>query len=108
VKLGDKAESADQPDVVLARDSVAMYELQTDELVPADEVTEPGEFPEYGDFMETGKVKQSGETVDVWLEVPSALAKWLVENEIEIGDRFRIGAVRKADGRWEYTCYADV
>jgi len=105
MKLGDKAEAADQPDVVLAGDSVGMYELQTDELSPADDVSEPGEFPQYGDFMTAGKVRQSGEVSEVWLEVPASLAQWLVDHEIEIGDRFRVGAVGKSDGRWQYTCY---
>jgi len=108
MKISDKAERASGPDVVLAKNTVGVFELASDELIGADDITPEGEYPQYGDFVEAGRVKQSGEVSDVWLQVPADLSVWLTENEIAVGDRFRIGSARKVDGAWEYTCYADV
>lgn len=106
MKLGEKAEQAEQPDVKLARDSApGLYVLQTDELTEADEITAEGEFPQYGDFLEVGRPNAEGEAErSEFIECPAGLARWLVEEEIEIGDSFRVLDVWKDDGSWQYNC----
>mgnify|MGYP006287405629 CR=1 FL=1 len=99
MKLGDKAEET--PDVRLARDSSpGLYQFVTDELVNADVLTGEEQFPQYGDFLEVGR-PQSGATI--FIECPQALAAWLVENEVETDDWFRITSVQKVDRRWQYS-----
>lgn len=107
MKLGDKAEQSDRDEVRLARDSVGAYRLESDELVPAAEISDEDEFPKYGDFLATRELRQVSGQVEVGdkvlVEVPGALAKQLVAQEIEPGDAFRIQSVRKnAAGEWEY------
>ena len=100
MKLSDKAK--DRPDVRLARDSApGAYTLTTDELVAADDLTDEDEFPQFGDFLE---VEQPGAGRRVWIECPAALARWLVENGIDIGETFRIRSVQKIDNEWSYEC----
>jgi len=106
MKLGEKAEQAEQPDVSLARDSApGFYVLQTDELTQANEITAEDQFPQYGDFLEVG-VPNADRVVDrtEFIECPAGLAQWLVEEELEVGDSFRVLDVWKADGSWCYQC----
>jgi len=99
MKIQDKAETPTE-DIDLARYSAARaYKLLTDELVSADELTPEGEFPQYGDFLHVGT-----ESGTQWIECPRALAAWIVETGLSIGDGFRIRTVRKVDGEWEYKC----
>jgi len=99
MKIQDKAETPTE-DIDLARYSAARaYKLLTDELVPADELTPESEFPQYGDFLHVGT-----ESGTQWIECPRALAAWIVEAGLSIGDGFRIRTVRKVDGEWEYKC----
>jgi len=99
MKIQDKAETPTE-DIDLARYSAARaYKLLTDELVPADELTPDGEFPQYGDFLHVGT-----ETGTQWIECPRALAAWIVDAGLSVGDGFRIRTVSKVDGEWEYKC----
>lgn len=107
MKLGKKAEQSDRDEVRLARDSVGAYRMESDELVEADEISDKDEFPKFGDFLPTRELKQVGGEVQlgeqVLVEVPGALAKQLVEQNVEPGEGFRIQSVRKnAAGEWEY------
>lgn len=103
--LSDKA--TETPDVTLAGNLLeSAYELHEDdpELVPADDVTPEGEFPQYGDFMPVQEFSpydgtDRGET---YVEVPQALARWLVENEISADDRWKVVQSRKVDGEWQF------
>jgi hypothetical protein len=107
--LGDK--SADRPEVSLVRQSApGLYrlpeveELAEVELVAADDLTPEGDFPEYGEFLEvevTGGGENPRITGTEFVECPSALARWVVENG-EPGGWFRIRSVRKVDGAWQY------
>ena len=106
--LDEKAQAS--PDVDLARQSApGLYRLETDELVSADELTPKGEFPQYGDFLEVSRPAGTGEDArwreEVhYVECPQGLAAWLVEEEVGVGDPFRIQTVQKVDGNWEYGC----
>lgn len=105
--IHDKAEGS--PDVDLARQSApGAYVLLTEELTEADELTDEGEFPEYGDFLQVAKAKQSGDGIEEgperYIECPAALARWLVEAGVEVGQPFRVVSNRKVDGEWEYDC----
>ena len=109
MKIGDKAEASDQPDVKLARQSApGAYRLETDELKPADEVTPEGQFPEYGDFLKvakpTGGSNQFENHEEMFIECPADLARWLVEESVEIGEHFRVLDVWKDNGEWSYKC----
>jgi len=108
MKLGDKAKQADQPEISLARQSApGLYQLETDELIEADDLTEEGQFPQYGTFLKVMTSNGGREITfdkEEYIECPSALAKWLVDTEIEIGEFFRIQSVRKIDGNWQYDC----
>lgn len=104
MKLDDKA--SDSPDIDLVRQSApGAYRLLTDELVGADELTGDDEFPKYGDFLKVGRLRSGDEGPEVagerFIECPTALAKWLVEN-VDLDDDFRIQSVRKVDGEWQY------
>lgn len=107
MKIGDKAEASDAPDVYLPRDSIGLYKLKDDELHESDDITPEGEFPEYGDFLQV--VQATGGANPGWGEkayvsCPGDLAKKLVDMEIEPGDCFRIQSTRKtADGSWSYS-----
>lgn len=108
MKLGDKAEQSDREEVRLARDTIGAYRLESEDLVPADDISGEDEFPQYGDFLACRELRQVNGKVEigekVLVEVPGALAKELVEQEIGEGDGFRIQSVRKnAAGEWEYT-----
>lgn len=108
MKIGDKAQMADQDEIRLARDSMGLYKLESDQLVEADDLSPEGEFPEYGDFLEavttTGGANPSWNT-PVFVECPGNLAKQLVDmGLVEEGAAFRINSVRKnASGSWEYS-----
>lgn len=109
MKISDKAESADQPEVKLARQSApGVYRLDTDELEPADDLTGEDQFPQYGDFLKvghpTGGDNRFENHEEMYIECPADLARWLVEDEVEIGDHFRILDVWKDDGEWSYKC----
>lgn len=96
MNLEDKAEAS--PTVFLTGSlTESEYELLTKELVAADDLTEPGQFPEYGDFLEVEEYSPVDGTPRgiAFIECPSALARWLVDQELEIGDRFRVTAVDK-------------
>lgn len=103
MKIGDKAEQADQPDVLLVRDSApGLYRLETDELTDADELG-TDEFPRYGDFVECVDSRLE----KCYVEVPSALAQFLAA-QTEVGEWFRIVTVNKtAEGEWMYDCDGD-
>lgn len=107
MKLGDKAEQGEQREVRLARDSIGLYRLETEELTAADEISEEDEFPQYGDFLDcltsTGGPNPEF-NVEVWVECPSQLAQQLVSLEIEAGECFRIQSARKnGAGEWTYS-----
>lgn len=107
MKIGDKAERADQDEIRLARDSAGLYRLEDDELTAADELSAEDEFPKYGDFISckttTGGAEPSWNE-PVYVECPGSLAKIIVEMEISVGDSFRIQSTRKnAAGEWEYS-----
>jgi len=103
MKIGDKADAADEPDIHLVRDSApGLYRLETDELTAADDLGND-EFPRYGDFVECTDSRME----PCYVEVPGSLAKFLVENDIEPGQWFRIVSVSKtADGTWTYSADA--
>jgi len=107
MKIGDKAEASEAPDVYLPRDSVGLYRLESDELVDCDEITDEGQFPEYGDFIEVTQASGGanpgwGETA--YVSCPGDLAKKITDMEIEIGDCFRIqGSRKQANGNWTYS-----
>lgn len=108
MKIGDKAEASDAPDVYLPRDSIGLYRLESDELVDCDDITPDGEFPQYGDFLEVtqatgGATKGWGEIA--YVSCPGNLAKQLVDMSlIEEGATFRIQGARKtASGNWTYS-----
>lgn len=108
MKIGDKAEASDAPDVYLPRDSIGLYRLESDELEAADDITPEGEFPEYGDFMKvveaTGGANPSWAEQRAFVSCPGDLAKKIVEVGIEEGDAFRIESARKsASGNWVYS-----
>jgi hypothetical protein len=99
MKIADKA-NTDTQDIDLARYSAARaYKLLTDELVEADELTPEGEFPQFGDFLHVGTTAGTQ-----YIECPRALAAWIVDAGLSIGDGFRIRTVSKVDGEWEYQC----
>jgi len=103
MKIGDKAEQADQPNVLLVRDSApGLYRLETDELTNADDLG-TDEFPRYGDFVKCSDSRLE----ECYVEVPSALAQFL-DGTVEVGEWFRIVSVNKtADGEWTYSAEAD-
>jgi len=106
MKLGDKSERADRPEVRLPRDSVGIYTLQSLEYWAADEISDEGEFPKYGDFLKcrttTGGADPEWD-VEVFVSCPLGLEEELLEMEVEDGDTFRIQQVSKnADGEWQY------
>lgn len=108
MNLGDKAEQADSPEIRLAgQDQPGAYRLETEELEPADQVTDPGEFPEYGDFLKvshpTGGETPWADAEEMFLEVPGSFAKELVENEIGVGDKFRVRSVEKPGNAYKYS-----
>lgn len=108
MKISDKAE--DTPDIELARQSApGAYVLDGEELSPADDLTEEGQFPEYGDFLPVHRARATEDgwepTGDeMWIECPQDLAQFLVEQEVEPQDGFRIKDVKKVDGTWQYNC----
>lgn len=107
MKISDKAQET--PEIDLAKQSApGAYRLADDELVEADEITEEGQFPKFGDFLPVKALRQTENGVEtngeMYIECPQALAQWLVENEIEIGEDFRVISNRKVDRNWEYTC----
>lgn len=105
MKISEKAE--DTPDIDLVRQSApAVYRLESLELRNADDLTGPESFPEFGDFLSvvsTSGGDQPSWTDERWIECPSALAQFLVENNISDGDCFRIRSVTKVDGEWQYS-----
>jgi len=108
--LGDRA--TENVDVTLAGDLIeSEYQLPADveqladvELLEADKITGEGEFPQYGVFL---KVKERspydgqsrGET---HIEVPQALASWIVDGEAQPGDYFAVDRSRKKNGTWQF------
>lgn len=91
MNLEEKAEAS--PTVFLTGSLIESdYELLTKELVEADDLTEPGQFPEFGDFLEVEEYNPvDGNPRGIaYIECPSALARWLVEHEVAVGDRFRV------------------
>jgi len=101
--LNDKARS--NPDVELARDLIeSEWSLKSTELTGADELTPEGEFPQYGDFAEAHEFSPVDGTNrgERYIEIPAALAQWLVENEIGVGDRFQVKQVQKVDGEYQF------
>lgn len=108
MKIGDKAEASDAPDVYLPRDSIGLYRLESDELEDCDDITPEGEFPQYGDFLKAveaqGGANPSWANERCFVSCPGDLAKKIVEIGIEQGDVFRIESARKgADGNWVYS-----
>lgn len=106
--LEDKAEGS--PDVDLARQSApGAYRLSSKELAGADELTAEGEFPKFGDFLKVerlgyGDGDEPEAKGEKYIECPAGLAEWLVENEISVGDDFRVLQTQKVDGEWQYDC----
>jgi len=99
MKIADKANTTTE-DIDLARYSAARaYKLLTDELIAADELTPEGEFPQYGDFLHVGTTAGTQ-----YIECPRGLAEFIGDNELQIGDGFRIRTVSKVDGAWVYKC----
>lgn len=95
--LNDKAQTL--PEIKLAKQSSpGAYVMLAGELYEADEISEEDKFPEFGDFLPV-----MGTSEAQLIECPSGLAQWLVDNEIEIGDGFRIQSVQKIDNRLSYT-----
>lgn len=111
MKLGDKSERADRPEIRLARDSMGLYTLQSLEYYAANEISDEDEFPKYGDFLKcrttTGGADPEWD-VEVFVECPLGLEEELLELGIEDGDSFRIQQVSKtADGEWSYRVVED-
>lgn len=109
MKIGDKAEASDAPDVRLANDSIGLYRLETDDVIEADEIG-TDDFPKYGDFvkvsMSNGGANASWDSKG-YVEIPGDLAKQLVEQGVEPGDCFRIRSTRKnGSGEWVYDVIA--
>jgi len=106
MKIGDKAEANENPEIVLARSSVGLYELADVELSAADELTAEGEFPKYGDYLKTHRVNGSGSPTEEvnWVECPAGLAARLAEYDGDLDDSplFHVKSVRKVDGEWQY------
>jgi hypothetical protein len=111
MKLGDKSERADRPEVRLARDSMGIYTLQSLEYWDANEITDEGEFPKYGDFLKCRTTTGGADpewNVEVFVECPLGLEAELLELGIEDGDCFRIQQVSKTtDGEWSYQVVED-
>lgn len=109
MNLEDKAK--EQPTVHLANSlTESVYRLETTELVAADDLTDEDEFPKYGDFLETTEFSpvDGTERGVTFIEVPGALARWLVDNEAGVGDRFRVlGAEKQDDGTWSFDCSSE-
>jgi len=107
MKIGDKAEQADQDEIRLARDSTGLYRLESEELVPANEISAEDEFPKFGDFLScrsTTGGRNPEWNVPVLVECPGSLAKQMVGLDLSEGNAFRINNVRKnASGEWEYS-----
>jgi len=103
--LSEKAEQAEQVDVTLPRQSAGLYRLAGDRLVDCDEITDEGKLPQYGEFIAVNIPDANGDDGHVELiACPAALAQWLVDESVEIGDSFRIRDVWKSNGSWEYQC----
>lgn len=106
--LDEKAQET--PDIDLARQSApGAYVLDGKELSAGDDLTPEGDFPEYGDFLPVRRAHRGEDGIEAtgdrrWIECPQALAKWLVETGLDVGDGFRIKTVQKVDGRWDYDC----
>lgn len=99
--LSEKADRG--PRVVLAGDLVeSQYSHDVEELMNADELTPEGEFPQYGDFLPVEERSQMDGTFrgECYVEVPAALAEWLVENT-EPGDWWQVRAAEKVEGEWQ-------
>lgn len=79
----------------------SQYSYDQTELVAADDLTPEGDFPQYGDFLPVQERSpvDGGFRGDCFIEVPAALAEWLVENT-EPGDWWQVHAVEKNDGEW--------
>ena len=103
MNLEDKAK--ERPTVYLAGSLLeSEYSYQTPELVDADTLTEQGEFPEYGDFLECRERSpvDGSDRGECYVEVPAALARWLVEHT-EPGSWWKVNAADKnSDGAWQF------
>ena len=109
MKIGDKAEASDSPEVRLANDSIGLYKLESDDIVEADEIG-TDEFPKYGDFVEVsisnGGREASWDEIG-YVEIPGDLAKQLVDQGVGVGDCFRVQSCRKnGAGQWVYDVIA--
>jgi len=102
--MTDLAEKADRgPSLTLASELLeSQYCYEETELVPADELTPEGDFPQYGDFLPVQERSpvDSGFRGDGYVEVPAALAEWLVENT-KPGDWWQVHAIEKVDDEWQ-------
>jgi len=99
--LADKAESG--PDVTLAPDLLeGQYSYEDTELIGADELTDEGEFPQYGEFLPVDERSpyDGGFREQTHIQVPTALAKWLIENT-KPGDWWQVTEAKKVGGRWQ-------
>lgn len=107
MNIKDKAESSDSREVRLARDSIGVYRLESEELTAADEISSDDEFPKYGDFLDVITAKSTSPPQvgpELWVECPGELAATIIELELAVGDWFRIQSVRKdANGEWTYS-----
>jgi len=105
--LGDKAQGT--PEVELANQLTgSVYEVATDELVSADDLTPEGDFPQYGDFLPVHEYSPVDNTDrgETNIEVPAALAEWLVEEVLPENrvSKFRVVSHQKVDGEHRFDC----
>jgi len=104
MKVGDKAETG--PDVYLAPELIeSEYKLKSMELTEAADIGSD-EYPQYGDFAKARERSPYDGTDrgDCWVEIPAALATWMIETELEPGDWFRVENQDKGpDGRHRFS-----
>ena len=109
--LEDKADSGDEPEVVLASgDASGVYRLQDAQLTSHENIRDTDGFPQYGEFLEvvTVRVRTDRDSFydqePAWLECPASLAGDLVERSIEPGDVFAVSEPTKGPGgNWRFT-----
>jgi hypothetical protein len=103
MKIGDKATESVACDLASQLTS-SIYELITDDLTHCDDLTPEGDFPQFGDFLEVNEYSPVDGTDRGarFIELTSDLAHWLIDNELDDGDQFRVLSHSKTDGEHRY------